>query len=250
MIKFFRQIRHSMISNNKISKYLFYALGEIFLVVIGILIALQVNEWNTQSKKEKTQINYLKEIKTNLQDDLTELKKVKDFNDKKVKSIDTVFSLFSEHPDPISYVPLFSSQMNVLTEFEIFSPNRIAFDNMVASESIDLITNQNLRNSLSIYYKKDLSSGTQERVKDLTRKFTDYVSGILLNRQSIKLIMNHDSQIRDMTEISMHNDDKFYSALFNMYMIIDGHNDLLNETETEINELIALLESNLNDLSD
>ena len=50
MIKFFRKIRFGMISKNKISNYIIYAFGEIFLVVIGILIALQINNWNEERK--------------------------------------------------------------------------------------------------------------------------------------------------------------------------------------------------------
>jgi len=51
MIKFFRKIRQSLITENKFSKYLLYAVGEIVLVVIGILIALQVNDWNENRKE-------------------------------------------------------------------------------------------------------------------------------------------------------------------------------------------------------
>ena len=46
MIKFFRKIRQKLLTQNKFSKYLLYAVGEIVLVVIGILIALQINNWN------------------------------------------------------------------------------------------------------------------------------------------------------------------------------------------------------------
>jgi hypothetical protein len=48
MIKFFRKIRQKMLTENKFSKYLIYAIGEIILVMIGILLALQVNNWNTE----------------------------------------------------------------------------------------------------------------------------------------------------------------------------------------------------------
>ena len=51
MIKFFRQIRYKLMSENKTSKYLKYAVGEILLVVIGILIALKVNDWNETQKQ-------------------------------------------------------------------------------------------------------------------------------------------------------------------------------------------------------
>ena len=51
MIKFFRQFRQRMIKENRISKYLLYAIGEIVLVMIGILLALQVNTWNEARKQ-------------------------------------------------------------------------------------------------------------------------------------------------------------------------------------------------------
>jgi len=46
MIKFFRKIRQQLLAENKFTKYLIYAIGEIVLVVIGILIALSINNWN------------------------------------------------------------------------------------------------------------------------------------------------------------------------------------------------------------
>ncbi len=52
MISFFRKLRQQLIVENRFSKYLTYAIGEIFLVVIGILIALSINNWNIE-KKEK-----------------------------------------------------------------------------------------------------------------------------------------------------------------------------------------------------
>jgi hypothetical protein len=59
MIKFFRRIRQKLLEQNRFSKYMFYATGEILLVVIGILIALQVNTWNEKRKQEILEIQYL-----------------------------------------------------------------------------------------------------------------------------------------------------------------------------------------------
>ena len=58
MIKFFRHIRKNLLMENKTSKYFKYAIGEIILVVIGILIALQINNWNEQ-RKVNTQVEEL-----------------------------------------------------------------------------------------------------------------------------------------------------------------------------------------------
>ncbi len=66
MIKFFRNIRKNLINEGKTSRYLKYAIGEIILVVIGILIALQINNWNENRKLDNVELNLLYEIKSNL----------------------------------------------------------------------------------------------------------------------------------------------------------------------------------------
>ena len=60
MLKFFRKIRQNLLSEGKTGKYLKYAIGEIILVVIGILIALQINNWNENRKLQNIEHNYLK----------------------------------------------------------------------------------------------------------------------------------------------------------------------------------------------
>ena len=62
MIKFFRKIRYDLIENNKTGKYLKYAIGEIVLVVIGILIALSINNWNQNRINSRSESLLLKEI--------------------------------------------------------------------------------------------------------------------------------------------------------------------------------------------
>ena len=68
MIKFFRKIRQKLLSENKLRKYLVYAAGEIVLVVIGILIALSINNWNEDRKLHGIETLALKEINYNLID--------------------------------------------------------------------------------------------------------------------------------------------------------------------------------------
>ena len=66
MIKFFRHIRQRMIKENRVSKYLLYAIGEIFLVVIGILIALQINDSSAQRKLERTNVRLMERMQDEL----------------------------------------------------------------------------------------------------------------------------------------------------------------------------------------
>ncbi|MDF0718210.1 DUF6090 family protein [Muricauda sp. 334s03] len=62
MIKFFRKIRQRLLNENRFSKYLLYAIGEIVLVVIGILIALQINNWNESRRSQEKMDNYFDKI--------------------------------------------------------------------------------------------------------------------------------------------------------------------------------------------
>ncbi len=88
MIKFFRHIRQQLLTENKLSKYLFYAIGEIILVVIGILIALSLNNWNEERKLNKLEnstlyalIGEFESNKNSLQECLAILKEDRMFAD-------------------------------------------------------------------------------------------------------------------------------------------------------------------------
>ena len=70
MINFFRKIRYQLLGEGKTGKYLKYAIGEILLVVIGILIALSINNWNEERKKDKIEINILQELLSTLESDI------------------------------------------------------------------------------------------------------------------------------------------------------------------------------------
>ncbi|MDZ7614451.1 MAG: DUF6090 family protein [Flavobacteriaceae bacterium] len=73
MLKIFRHIRQKLIEENKIGSYLKYAIGEITLVVIGILIALQINNWNENRKSAIIEKNILVEISNGLKKDLIDI---------------------------------------------------------------------------------------------------------------------------------------------------------------------------------
>jgi len=76
MIKFFRKIRQNLLTENKFSKYLLYAVGEIILVVIGILIALQINNWNQERKNQKLKVFYMNSIVNDLVKDTLDINRI------------------------------------------------------------------------------------------------------------------------------------------------------------------------------
>ena len=96
MLKFFRKIRQKLLAQNKIGQYLKYALGEIFLVVIGILIALQINNWNEGRKAQKLSHDILLEIKENLKYNIQKAKEEIGSEYEVIQAIDIISEQFFE----------------------------------------------------------------------------------------------------------------------------------------------------------
>ena len=100
MIKFFRKIRQTLLTENKFSKYLLYAIGEIVLVVIGILIALQINNFNEQRKDSEKEQVILKQLKEDYETDLIQLKQKMEMRNEIVSSAFNVLKAI-DNPDKI-----------------------------------------------------------------------------------------------------------------------------------------------------
>ena len=80
MLRFFRQIRQRLITNNRFSKYLLYAIGEILLVVIGILIALSIDNWNEERKNNILKKSYIENLVVDLNKDVESLEELNIIN--------------------------------------------------------------------------------------------------------------------------------------------------------------------------
>ena len=83
MIKFFRKIRYDLLNKNKTGKYFKYAIGEIVLVIVGILIALSINNWNEERKSTQRILSIFSDLQENLNQDLRSIKPILTFLDTK-----------------------------------------------------------------------------------------------------------------------------------------------------------------------
>ena len=82
MIPFFRKIRHQLADERQIFRYARYAIGEILLVVIGILLALQINTWNEGRKQKQADQEFLNSLRIELSPDISTLeRKIREFSD-------------------------------------------------------------------------------------------------------------------------------------------------------------------------
>ncbi|MCB0662960.1 MAG: hypothetical protein KDC24_09485 [Saprospiraceae bacterium] len=152
MIKFFRIIRQQLLSDNKVSKYLLYALGEIVLVIIGILLALQINDWSTNQQHKKEEKRILQSIKTDVTNDTLQLSKNIANAKNRIAQIDTVYIALN-HPEQFSSGQ-FLQYAYALASSQQFNVNSGTFDESLSSGFLKYIENDQLRQNIFEYYRK------------------------------------------------------------------------------------------------
>jgi hypothetical protein len=152
MIKFFRKIRQNLLMENKTGKYLKYAIGEILLVVIGILIALSINNWNEKRKDNVLKQTFLLKLKSNLQDDISKFKEVGETNERYLMHIDSALTIVNNH-ESYNTADL-QRHLKFLNRSSRFNTNRIAFDNILSIGKVNIIENESITEKLFSYYIK------------------------------------------------------------------------------------------------
>jgi hypothetical protein len=148
MIKFFRKIRQKMLSESKLGKYLLYAIGEIVLVVIGILIALQINNNSANQKKQQFEITILENIKEDISADKLDcelnLQYIKVVVTNEQRLLDFLLDESIQATDSIRFNDALG--IDLLTLF-----HNASFHNL-QNNDIGLITNNNLYKEITRFY--------------------------------------------------------------------------------------------------
>lgn len=146
MIKFFRRIRGRLLSEGRLGKYLLYAIGEILLVVAGILIALNINNNNELRKQRAKELHYLENIKADLKMNIANLD---DYIQTRGTAISSAQQVISHYEGaPISDLKEFSRHtVNIYTWRRFFQINN-TFQELVNSGNLALISNDSIKNTL------------------------------------------------------------------------------------------------------
>jgi hypothetical protein len=162
MIKLFRNVRQNLLSGGKTSKpalpagrYLKYAIGEIILVVIGILIALQVNNWNEQRKQRNKELHYLTNLKTDLNLNIAEIDRYIANRDSQTASAQKTLEYYDGKP-LTDYDSFNRDIVNVYTWQKFFQIDN-TYQELTNSGNLSLITNDSIKNgllNLETLYKK------------------------------------------------------------------------------------------------
>ena len=152
MIRFFRKIRQKLLSENKTGKYLKYAVGEILLVVLGILIALGINNWNENRKTEEQIRQFLIGLKSDLKNDQKEINVVTEAQIIRFQRIEEAIKM-SKNPDIQSIISNDSSQYYDPGSNFTFFPTVGSYNAANNAGLIDNIKNEELKRSILNLYE-------------------------------------------------------------------------------------------------
>ncbi len=150
MIKFFRKIRYDLMEKNKTGKYFKYAIGEIILVMVGILLALQVNNWNKNRQDRVSEQKYVNDLIQDLKNDDIALKRLTIFLESKLESKVKIEAFLQGNN-----VETDSIEFHVLKQYSMsgrFTPTNITIEELKNSGGLKIIRDDDLRRQIVSLY--------------------------------------------------------------------------------------------------
>ncbi len=245
MIKFFRKIRRNLLLEGKTGKYLKYAIGEIVLVVIGILIALSINNWNESKKEEKLKENYYHQLLSDFEIDNNYAKEKISYLQAEIKKIED-FNKIYKKPN-LSIIEIFDSILK-----NNFSTSGLAYKTSTIETLINTgdikIFNPKLRGLLTQYNKSKLEniksfSANMDDLSDLLKEAGLRGTSVLLQKKYL-----NQSQLRQMLTIEKRYPDMYIaldayfvwkssiykSYIFNINQNIDESKEIIETLKTKL----------------
>ena len=229
MIKFFRKIRQNLLMQNKTGKYLKYAIGEIILVVIGILIALQVSNWNQDRKDRISERKILNNINRDFIQNKASFDKLKVINYKNLATLDSIVEMLQEGEITIEKY----NRYNKLITGTTYNPYSSTVDAVINSNSIELIQDDELQKYL-VSWKDVLADYLEDETAYF--KFINEQWRTYLLENSDWAGKNREMNIKALSSIKFRNHIKAKRALMNE--IIESIKE--KPIENHINEIIRL----------
>ncbi|TMU55564.1 DUF6090 family protein [Flagellimonas algicola] len=217
MIKFFRRIRQNLLEESKTTKYLTYALGEIALVVIGILIALSINNWNESRQHEKIKGNIYKTVVEDIKKDSSEVAMVLNFIQDRKNTFEKILH------DSLTLKDIEENELifSILTDVRVLSIEQRGYDLLRNFEDQSVSMNDSLSFRIINFYASSLFfAGKVENliIDDLIKtndlwKNQDWYAQIMKN--------NKDEKFKNymLTDVEFKNLCAFrYSLLYENYV--------------------------------
>ena len=208
MIKFFRHIRRSLINQNKMGKYFKYAIGEILLVVIGILIALQINNWNEGRKDRAKEQELLVQLQSEYQSNLDQLDQKIDLRNNIMSSSLELLD-YKDHPQKRNLDSIYK-HISYTVLAPTFDP---IVNDIISSGRIQLLQNNKLKDLLS-RWTSEVIQVTEEEIAWRTYKDNRYYP-LLAKFSSFRTIINEYWKNNTMDTFRLEEGDKNHYDLGN-----------------------------------
>ncbi len=243
-----------MIKENKASKYILYAVGEIILVVIGILIALQINNSNEDQKLRNQELHYLKNLKTDLNLNITELDKYITVRNSRIESANYILEHFEGKP--LTDLNAFAFHTTNIYIWQKFSQQDNTFQELINSGNLALISNDTIKNgllNLQALYKKLKNEEAHFRydaelllyepsygildLNPIVKNFTYQVSNGQAGENLELSKTNYETMLKDIKQ-----KNGFVMANYEFSVM----NAQFNEMKTMCNSIIILIDNELN----
>lgn len=184
MLKFFRKIRYNLMNTGKTSKYFKYAIGEIILVVIGILIALQINNWNEQAKANALEDEYYCRLFEDIQQDKIQFDALKEQAQNRLKSSNEALRLLLQDKANSTKVA-HAINMAINAVYIDFRANNSTFEDLKSS-NLNIIKDKSLINDLNTYYNSIESLKSIIMVNGKSAVDTRFANNDMLNNGNLQ----------------------------------------------------------------
>lgn len=234
MLKIFRKIRKQLLTENKLSRYLLYAIGEIVLVVIGILIALQINNWNQNRIKKQDEIKIYQNIKRQIADDLNEINRVIGRNNYFLAEFEKASRMISIRDQ--SKTDTLAMIVMTLSQYSDFNRTGNIYETLVNSGDIKLLKNADIPGQLQ----------KLEMTYTYVNKLEDIHWDIIMKELSpeLKGVINYSN-------LQIVKPEKLYSVelqniIIELIYLSKGKNAVYTQALNEINTVIELIDEELN----
>jgi hypothetical protein len=211
MIKLFGKIRQKMLTENKFNKYLFYAIGEIILVVIGILIALQLNNWNQDRKNNEESKTLLLHLQEDVGENIKNLKELQESIE--IRKNYAGFILKALDDQKVTDSIKFIAAMTRVGWIMNYSQALPTYDEIISSGKLSYINSKKLKNELAIYKsgveeKRQIASPINMGLKKTERLAIGHLKGMPKASNLIKPVSSYKGVSFDLSSIAA--DIEFY----------------------------------------
>ena len=234
-MKLFRNIRQKMINDRNLKRYLFYAVGEILLVMIGISLAFQVSNWDDNRIKKNAEIRFYENIRDQIIDDKQLIKSQVEFNNYYKARFNFVNEIIEANDR--SKIDTIGPMVRDLTQYSDFDRQGNIYETLVNSGEIKLLRNHKIINGIR----------KLEEIYIYMNRMENIHYDVIMNHVSTimsPIIKYSNSEIKKPDDLFSY---EFQNLVISLMQIMTEKDKVYNEALDEIERVLKLIDEELED---